>query len=65
MPFEAPRDEEPAVLLDDGRDDDDALRHAVSFSGLWGYAAHSDAIGQIRHFGFRAVHSVAPKSISA
>jgi hypothetical protein len=32
---------------------------------LCGYAEQKDDIGQIRHFGFLAVHSVAPKSMSA
>ena len=36
-----------------------------SFSGLCGYAEQSGAMGQIRHLGFLAVQSVAPKSISA
>ena len=34
-------------------------------SGLKGYALQPVCMGQIRHFGLRAVQSVAPKSISA
>src|SRR5262245_46424439 len=58
-----PRDEIAIVILDDGGRDDDS--HARSRSGLNGYDAQSRRIGQTRHFGLRAVHSVAPKSISA
>ena len=55
------RHEKPSVALDDGGGHDDdhgsgagAVRHAQPF-----------AIGQTRHFGLRATHTVAPRSISA
>ena len=41
------------------------LRARIARSGLNGYAAHAGRIGQIKHFGLRAVQTVAPKSISA
>src|SRR5919198_4013762 len=49
----APRDEKAAVALDDRRRYDDRL-HAQLF-----------AIGHTRHFGLRATHTSAPRSISA
>ena len=46
--------QEPPVAFDDRRGYDDSRRHTqLGF------------IGQTRHFGFRAVHTVAPKSMSA
>ena len=48
------RHEEPVAALDDGGGYDDCFSHAQFFF-----------IGQTRHFGFLAVHTVAPKSISA
>src|SRR3990167_7157290 len=39
--------------------------HLLSIPGLNGNAAQSLASGQTRHFGLRATHTVAPKSISA
>src|SRR4029077_4075276 len=57
--FLPPRQEESAVALDHRRGDDDrrhdeCRRHAQSFF-----------IGHTRHFGSRATHTIAPRSISA
>ena len=68
-----PSDQEPIAPPDDCRGDDDVgyrrvgSRHASdrSLSGLNGYAEQPRCIGQTRHFGLRAVHIVAPKSIRA
>ena len=56
-------DQEAAVAFDDRRADDDAVHD--DFSGLNGNERQLLAIGQIRHLGFRATHTIAPKSISA
>jgi hypothetical protein len=50
------------VVLDDRSRDDDR-RHCLS--GLNGKARQLFAIGQTRHFGFRATQTIAPKSINA
>src|SRR5712691_12594575 len=55
------RHQKPAVPLDDRGGHDDR-RHV---SGVNGYARQLLAIGQMRHFGFRATQTIAPKSISA
>ena len=52
-----------AVAFDDGGADDDAVHD--DFSGLNGNERQFLAIGQIRHRGLRATHTIAPKSISA
>ena len=56
-------DQKAAVAFDDGGADDDAVHG--DFSGLNGNERQLLAIGQIRHLGFRATHTIAPKSISA
>ncbi len=68
-----PSDQKPIATPYDSRGDDDVgyrrlgSRHASgrSLSGLNGYAEQPRCIGQTRHFGLRAVHIVAPKSIRA
>ena len=52
-----------ALAFDDGGADDDAVHG--DFSGLKGNERQFFAIGQIKHLGFRATHTMAPKSISA
>ena len=65
------RDEIRAIPLNHCGGDDNAFgcrrghASARSFSGLNGYAAQFVRMGQTRHFGFRATHIVAPKSMSA
>jgi len=56
-----PRDQEAAIALDDRRRHDDRCH----LSGVNGYARQLLAIGHTRHFGSRATHTIAPKSISA
>ena len=56
------RDQEPAVTLDDGGADDDGFH---DLPGSKGNERQSLVIGQIRHLGLRATHTIAPKSISA
>ena len=41
------------------------MRFTIDLSGLNGNERQLLAIGQIRHLGFRATHTIAPKSISA
>jgi len=57
--FEPACDEERSVPFDHGRDDDD---HDSTRS--LGNERHMRVIGQALHFGFRAMQTVAPKSIS-
>ena len=59
----APGDQKAAVAFDDGGADDDAVHD--DFSGLNGNERQLLAIGQTRHLGLRATHTIAPKSISA
>src|SRR5215210_6712954 len=56
-------DQVPAVAFDDGGADDDRVHD--DFSGLNGNERQLLAIGQIRHLGLRATHTIAPKSINA
>jgi len=59
----AARHQEPPIPLDDrGRDDD---RRHWERSGVNGYDRQFFAIGQVRHLGFRATQTMAPKSMSA
>ena len=56
-------DQEVAVAFDDGGANEDAGHDDCS--GLNGNERQLLAIGQMRHRGFRATHTIAPKSISA
>src|SRR5262249_52371644 len=69
-PFEVRPDQptceqERAVALDDGGGNDDEGRTHQSLRGGRPALTQKRCIGQTRHCGFRAVQSVAPKSISA
>ena len=61
--FMACGNQKAAVAFDDGGADDDAVHG--DFSGLNGNERQLLANGQIRHLGFLATHTMAPKSISA
>ena len=56
-------DQKAAVAFDDRGAHDDTIHDG--FSGLNGNERQLLAIGQIRHRGVRATHTIAPKSISA